>query len=289
MKVTIAIPNFNGSALLKANLPNIIASGADEILIIDDKSLDDSISVLTSEFPKVRLLENKKNLGFILTVNKLFEEATGNIVILLNNDIWVEKDFIPPLIKHFSNKNVFAVNCHEKGESWAATFWKNGFYEIKRGEDVKGCHRSAWASGGSTAVRKEIWLKLGGFDPIFHPGYWEDIDISSRALKAGYEILWEPKSLIEHHHGTTMKKVFKQKYITWVQQRNQLLFIWKNIKDPKLVREHRWNLLKRLLGGVGFGYWIPFLWAVLRSFRVKDSSAVSERSDLEVINYASEV
>lgn len=284
MKITIAIPNFNGRKLLENNLPNIVSSGADQILIIDDGSSDNSVEFLKQVFPSIDLLVNDRNLGFIPSVNKLFEEAIGDIVVLLNNDVWVEKDFLKSLTKHFENSKVFAVNLHEKGEGPAVAFWEDGFFEYKRGEEKNVIQKSSWASGGSAAFKKRIWQKLGGFDNFFAPFYWEDTDLSFRALKTGFEILWEPDSKVKHEHETTIKKSFNKRYISWVKQRNQMLFIWKNIHDPKLLSEHRNNLTKRLFS-FKLGYWIPYLWALWKSFSINKSNG-NVRSDLETINYA---
>lgn len=285
MTVTIAIPNYNGEKLLPVNLPNILAAGADEVLVNDDASKDSSIRIIQENFPEVKLLTNSQNKGFIHSVNKLFKEASGEIVVLLNNDVLVEKNFLEPMIKHFSNKKTFAVNCHEEGSGWGKAQWKNGFYEFIETKEDNRVHKSAWASGGSAAFNKKIWQELGGFDPLLAPFYWEDVDLSFRALKAGFEIFWEPESVVYHEHGTTIGKSHSGKFVTRVQQRNQLLFIWKNITDKRLLADHRYGLIKRLLGGLGLGYWIPFWWALSKRGEVKRNSK-DERSDLEVINYA---
>lgn len=285
MRVTIAIPNYNGEKLLPQNLPHILESGADEVLINDDGSLDESVRIIQENFPRVKLLINQQNKGFIPSVNKLFNEARGEIVVLLNNDVLVDKNFLKPLLKHFDNKKIFAVNCHEKGQGWGKGSWKDGFYEFIKTEEENQVHQSAWASGGSAAFNKEIWTFLGGFDPLFAPFYWEDVDLGFRALKAGFEILWEPKARVSHKHGTTISKSYPNKFVTRVQQRNQLLFIWKNITNKNLLAEHRVNLIKRLLGGLGIGYWVPFWWALGKKSEIKKTSS-GARSDLEVINYA---
>lgn len=296
MKITIAIPNYNGRDLLEKNLPNIIQSGADEVLVIDDGSTDESLELLSKlkiqnvfqtayGRTKFKILENKKNLGFIPSVNKLFKEATGEIVVLLNNDVFVEANFLNPLLGHFEGKNVFAVNCHEKGEGPSISFWKNGFFEYKRGEEKNIVQKSAWASGGSAAFLKEIWQELGGFDDLFAPFYFEDTDISFRALKLGYKILWEPKSEVWHQHETTISKTVSKRYKNWVVERNLLLFIWKNITDKKLLTDHKINLFKRLFTFSKLGYWIPFIWALaLMSTEKRDRKYIL--SDKEVINYA---
>ncbi len=286
MKTSIVIPNFNGQDLIKKNLPNILEAGADEILVLDDGSKDESVKLLRENFPMVKLLINQKNLGFIPSVNKLFQEAIGDIVVLLNNDVSVKKDFLEFLVKHFEDKSTFAVNCHEKGEGPSVAFWKEGFFEFKRGVEGSSTQKSSWASGGSAAYSKKIWQSLGGLDNLFAPFYWEDLDISFRAIKNGFNIFWEPKARVSHEHETTIGKTFSKRYVNLVKQRNQLLFIWKNITEQNLLQDHSKNLHKRLLGGMGLGYWIPYLWAMLKKSQIKKEVLEKKLSDQEVIDYA---
>lgn len=286
MKISIAIPNYQGRKLLEENLPSIISANADEIIVNDDASKDGSVEFIKKNYPQVKLLTNDKNQRFIYSVNKLVNEAVGDIVVLLNNDVKVSKNFLEPLLEHFKNEKVFAVNCHEEGEGYAKAYWKDGFFEFQRGKEEKSFYKSSWASGGSAAYRKSVWQRLGGFDPMFKPGYWEDIDLSYRALKVGYDVLWEPDAKVWHSHGTTFSKIFNKRKINWIQQRNQLLFIWKNIEDKELVSEHRKGLIKRLFGGMGFGYWIPFLWALSIVNKQKPQNNLKNvRTDMEAIEY----
>ena len=98
---------------------------------------------------------------------------------------------------------------------------------------------TAWVSGGSGAFRKSLWKELGGMDEMFNPFYWEDIDLSFRAVKAGYRIFFEPNSVVVHEHG---KGIIKQEYspfqVKTITYRNQFIFIWKNLSDPKDLIEH---------------------------------------------------
>src|SRR3989344_2900127 len=107
MKVTIAIPNFNGEKLLEKNLPNILESGVDEVIVLDDGSGDKSLELLskfTIDNGQLRIIKHGKNKGFIPSVNELVKNAAGELVVLLNNDVWVERDFLKPLTKHFEKK-----------------------------------------------------------------------------------------------------------------------------------------------------------------------------------------
>lgn len=249
MKVSIIIPNYNGAELLEKNLPFVFEAasayrnGEVEVIIVDDASNDSSVEVL-KQFD-VKVIINEKNLGFSSTVNRGVKEATGNIVVLLNTDVRPEKNFLDPLLKHFSDPNVFAVGCLDKSIEGKKTVlrgrglgsFKRGFLVHRRGEVNK--NDTLWVSGGSGAFKKDVWLKLGGFDPLYKPFYWEDIDLSYRALKSGYKILFEPKSVVVHEHEAgSIRKHYQNFKIKIVSYRNQFIFVWKNITDPQLKILH---------------------------------------------------
>lgn len=261
MTTSIVIPNWNGRSLLEANLPAVLAAGADEVIVVDDSSTDQSAALVRANFPQVKLVVHGQNMGFSQSVNDGVQAASGQIVVLLNSDVSPHASFLPPLIKHFYDQQVFAVSAHEPGASWAKGMWQNGFLEHQPGKEVDQLHISFWASGGSAAFSKDKFLQLGGMDLLYKPFYFEDIDLSYRAAKRDWKILWEPESLVEHQHEATIGKYFSRSYIDFVSQRNQLIFIWKNITDKKMFSEHQTALARRL---ARLGYWRPFLAALAK-------------------------
>jgi len=260
MAFSIIIPNWNGEKLLKKNLPAVFQSKAKEVIVVDNGSQDGSVAllkILQKQYPQLKVVFNQKNLGFAKAVNQGVKAAKGEIVVLLNNDVVPKEDFLKPLVKDFEEEKVFAVSLNEPQWSWAKGKWIKGFVEHEVGPKTEKPHLSFWANGGSGAFRKSIWLKLGGLDEIFAPFYWEDIDLSYRAWKRGYKILWEPQSIVHHQHETTVSSHFSQKDIDLIAQRNQLLFIWKNITDFRMLFIHKMFLWKKLLTKPG--YFRPFL------------------------------
>lgn len=261
MKISIIIPNYNGENLLRKNLPKVIEAAnfwekeknyKAEIIVVDDCSTDKSVesikhyvSSIKNKNIKLKLVENDKNAGFSLTVNRGVKEADGEIVILLNTDVAPEKDFLAPLLEHFQNEKVFAVGCLDKSvENGKIVLrgrgigrWQRGFLVHSRGEVDK--QNTLWVSGGSGAFKKAIWEKLGGFSELYKPFYWEDIDLSYRALKSGYKILFEPKSIVVHKHEEgVIKKIYSPFQIKTVAYRNQFIFVWHNATDLDLQFFH---------------------------------------------------
>lgn len=244
--VTIVIPNWNGRALLEKHLPRVLdaADGA-EVIVVDDASDDDSVAFVKKSFPEITIVEKKAHDGFSGTVNAGVIKATTDVVVLLNTDTSPRKNFLPHLLSHFENAGVFAVGCmdisHEgentvkrgRGLAW----WRKGYFVHSRGEVDR--NDTAWVSGGSAAFRRNMWTKLGGMDEIYNPFYWEDIDLSYRALKAGYTLVFEPKSVVDHFHEEgKIKKNFSSFQVKTTAYRNQFIFIWKNLSDISLWVEH---------------------------------------------------
>ncbi|MBM3208986.1 glycosyltransferase family 2 protein [Candidatus Shapirobacteria bacterium] len=264
MDFSIVIPNWNGEKLLRKNLPKVLAAHANEVVVVDDGSTDGSTEFLKKISPKeakLRILGLKKNYGFVYACNLGMKEARSEAVVLLNNDVIPQEDFLRYISSHFQDPNLFAVSLHEPNWSWAKIEWKRGFFDHSPGIKSRVAHVSGWASGGSAVFRKSIWEKLGGFDQIYHPFYWEDIDLSYRAWKRGYKIIWEPKAIVHHEHEQTVSR-FSPDYVRRISERNQLLFIWKNISDPKMILEHKFFLGRRLMFYPG--YWRPFLAALAK-------------------------
>ena len=266
MKVSIVIPTFNGKDFLQENLPCLKESltvypYGSEILIVDNGSTDNTVNFLAQYYPDIRLLKNQTNKGFGPAVNRGVKEAKHDIVLLLNNDIRVERDFIEPLTRHFEDTAIFAVVSKSivdvGGRKINESVTIPGFVDgclfshqplvhdpsLKIEKTCTNLH----ASGGFGAFNRKKFLELGGFDNIYHPFYYEDIDLSYQAWKRGWQVLYEPRSVVYHRsHGTT-RRVATEKFINRIEQRNKFLFTWKNISDLKFLAKHLRGLVKILL------------------------------------------
>lgn len=255
MTLSVVVPNWNGEKLLRKNLPQVFKIGAGEVIVVEDASTDNSLGVL-QEFEKenacLNVVINKENLGFAKSVNKGVAIATGEIVMLLNTDVQPLPGLIKSVIPHFGDEKVFGVSLSERDFSWGRGMWRNGYVEHEPGVRENKTHETFWVSGGSGVIRKSIWDELEGFDESFAPFYWEDLDISYRAAKRGYKLLWDPKAQVLHEHEGTIGKYFPRSYINFIQERNQLIFIWKNITSHKMIKEHAFGLIHRVFNAPGY-------------------------------------
>lgn len=257
-QVSVVIPNFNGRGIMEKNLPKLVTAwnnpknSIKEVIIVDDASWDESAAFLKKNYSQITLIVHKKNRGFSATVNTGARASSGEFLLLLNTDVIPEENFLEKVFPDFKDPKVFAVSLHEKGFSWAKGFFKDGYIQIEPGEETDKVHSSFWVSGGSGVFRKSMWNKLGGMDEkLLSPFYWEDIDLCYRAAKRGWKNLWEPQGIVVHQYESTISKLSKS-YVQRVRERNQLLFHWKNLHSPILIKKHILAVLTRSVKHPGY-------------------------------------
>lgn len=312
MNVSIIIPNYNGEKILSQNLSFVLDAVKDyshgnvEIIIPDDPSTDNSKVVIQNFIAGIKEKhiigktvenKNKSNAGFSKNVNRGVSIATGDILILLNSDVAPHKNFLKPLLSHFTNPKVFAVGCLDESIENGKVVprgrgigrWSRGFLTHSEGKLDK--QNTLWVSCGSGAFRRSIWDDLGGLDELFNPFYWEDIDISYRALKGGYETLFEHLSIVTHNHELgAIKTKYKSAYIRKIAYRNQFMFIWKNITQTSLLLSHIVWLPYHLIKAIARHDWefiSGFILAFVRIPQVIQSKYLSKveniRTDRDIL------
>ena len=278
--IDIIIPNWNGKALLEGNLPHVQAAceplptPQKRIVVIDDGSTDESVEFLRSTYPDIILIINERNIGFHRSVNKAAAASAADIVLLLNSDMEPHPESIFHLYKHFFHKDhIFAAS----GKIYSADkktflygnrggiFTKGHFILTEKPEDASS--QTLFACGGGGAFDRQLFLELGGFDTLFYPFYYEEQDLSYRALKRGFHIHYEPASIMYHQVQATIGKKLKRTRIRLISARNNYLFIIKNITDPvwtlHFILCTPLGIVKSLLHG-NLRFLIAFLMAIPR-------------------------
>jgi GT2 family glycosyltransferase len=273
--VSIVIPNWNGEKVIVKCLDSLrqasrFYNGRIEIIVIDDESKDKSPDIIKTNYPEVRLIINEKNIGFGETASRGIKESKNNIVILLNNDVEVETCFISPLVSHFEDSSVFAVSCrsffHDRNtfnEGRKQPEFVRGFIRFPASSnrepskeliDKTRIFYSFYAVGGHCAYSREKFLSLEGFSALYHPFYWEDVDICYRAWKRGWTTVYEPKSIVYHGPHGTIKEKHRKRYVRIIMNRNRMLLVWRNCAPGTILVHH----------------FIPMLWKVLTYFFILD-------------------
>lgn len=272
--ISIVIPHYKGKEKLYANLKHNLPFFKEcEIIVVNDYPDIPLKEEMNRLFPEVVLVENEKNLGFAGAVVVGIKHSKNQYIFLLNNDVLLKDDSFKSALLHFKErKDLFAVSFKqvEKDETHVGRnkiYWSHGFFRHSKGDP--GTHGiNGWAEGGSMVFEKKKYEAIHGFDTLFSPFYWEDIDLSYRAWKAGYTIYFDSHVLVEHHHESTIATYFQKSRINTIAYRNQLITIWKNISDLKYVGEHIMYLIKNLIvyPFKGHGEFVKGFWMALLIF-----------------------
>lgn len=221
--VSILIPAFNHSATTDACLAAVAETlppdFRGEILVIDDASSDDTPLMLSrwlARDSRVRVLRNEANLGFLDSCNRAAEEASGEILVFLNNDTLPRPGWLPPLLR-------VLTGIPRAGAVGGKLLYPDGTLQEAGGiifNDASGCNvgrgdaspdRPAYnmlrevdyCSGALLATPRDLFLSLGGFDRRFRPAYYEDTDYCFTLWDRGYRVFYQPESEIVHLEGVT--------------------------------------------------------------------------------------
>jgi GT2 family glycosyltransferase len=283
MRASLLILNFNGLRLLQGCFDTLGAATDNgrrhDVFLIDNGSTDESVSYTEQRYPWVRHIRSPRN-AFLFTYNDVVKSLDTEAVLLLNNDILVEPDFIEPLLRHLEDPEVFAVNSRvltgdrvtSQGSRTSGGFHR-GLWWYHQLCDIDRASTCFFALGGQAAFSRAKYLELGGFDELLWPLYHEDIDLSYRAWRRGWRVLYEPQSVLYHLGGQTSSTAYKRKELRRIVTQNTFLLQWKNIDDPQMRREHFKWLPVRLARALATGD-TPFLQGFYSAMRKRKAAAI---------------
>lgn len=266
VRASLIIPSYNGRALLERNLPGVLEAtvsaglspGQCQVIVADDGSDDGTVPWLERRWgDRLRALPGEGHAGFIGTVNRAVDRARGEAVVLLNNDVEVEPGFLPPLLDALDERTFAATSRsltdrgHNEGLS-AAFFEQGDLAVVQPGVEIQAPMHDRrctnfHASGGFSAFNRARWLELGGLDPIYHPFYWEDVDLCYRAWRRGWRCVYVPESRVRHQPHSTISLYHDEEQVKRTYQRNKHTFMLKNITAPEYFAAYARRLGRDLL------------------------------------------
>lgn len=272
MKVAIIILNWNGQKLMEEFLPSVVKHTPPEkaeIIVADNGSTDDSITMLKERFPSVRLILLDKNHGFAEGYNKAIAQVDSEYTVLLNSDVEVTANWLEAPIKAMdADPNIAGVQPKILAQRNKAFFEYAGAaggrmdrygYPFCRGRILNVVEKDEgqydtptdvfWASGACLFIRTDIYKKEGGLDANFF-AHQEEIDLCWRLRARGYRLLCIPQSTIYHVGGGTLHTESPRK--TFLNFRNNLLMIYKNMPEKELSTVMRRRFLLDYLAALKF-------------------------------------
>lgn len=256
--VCLAILNYNGQKHLEYLLPTACAAakiypGHCSVLVLDNRSPNRDVEWVKRGFPSVRVMVAPEN-DFLFSYNWLLPQLSEEVVVLLNNDLRLDEQFLEPLLRHFQSADVFAVSAssydwegEERTIGPARLIFRNGLYGWHyEPQNQKLCH-TLFTSGGFMAVDRRKFMELGGFSRLFHPAYCEDLDLGFRAWRRGWRSIYEPASIVWHREQASWK-VSSAGRPNELNLRHSLLFQWSSLPMERGRLTRYWTLVKLFAG-----------------------------------------
>lgn len=253
-KIAIVILNWNGEKLLRQFLPSVIKfSNGDstELIVADNGSTDDSLVMLASEFPEVKVLDLRQNYGFARGYNEALRLVEADYFVILNSDVevtegWLESPIrlmeadetiaaVQPKILSYHQKTHFEYAGAAGGfiDRFGYPFCRGRIFDVVEVDD--GQYDTItdvfWATGACLFVRTKSFHKAGGFDADFW-AHMEEIDLCWRLKNQGYRIVFTPESTVFHVGGGSLPYDSPQKL--YLNFRNNLWLLYKNLPSNQL-------------------------------------------------------
>ena len=258
-KIAIVILNWNGVDMMRRYLTDMVNYSIVDnavVYVADNASTDDSVEMLRSEYPQVKVILLEKNWGFAEGYNKALSQIEAEYYVLLNSDVKVTHHWLQPLVE-FMDAHSDVAACQPKllsiidTDSFEYAGACGGFidlygYPFCRGrvfntiERDKGQYDTAmpilWATGACMMIRSSEYWNAGGFDGRFF-AHNEEIDLCWRLRLLGRKVYCIPDSAVFHLGGGTLPKSNPMK--TYLNFRNNLTMLYKNLPDRELRKVMR--------------------------------------------------
>jgi GT2 family glycosyltransferase len=224
-ELSVILVNFNDRQNLETclhTLFEVVRREETEILVVDNASSDGSPEMVRRRFPRTRLIENKKNVGFARANNQGLMQTEGPLVLFLNTDAKVNAGALELLMEEMLNnpqaggvgpalkkrKDSYQVSFGRKVDFFYAFFQKavlNPYYTWRLKSDSKK-REVGWLSAACLLIRREAVEEAGFFDERFFL-YFEDIDLCYRMRGKGWKLFFLPRARMSHAGGTSTSSV----------------------------------------------------------------------------------
>ncbi len=281
--ISILIVSFNTRDVLRECLASVLAATGSldvETIIVDNCSRDGSAAMVREEFPWVKLIEARENLGFGRANNLAFEAARGRYVVLLNSDAFLCPDTLTlSLEKMEADASVGLASGRLVGRDGvlqpsarmfpspmrqflvisglADKYPKSRFFgqADRTWADPMQAAEVDWVPGAYSIIPAAILHKHGFFDPRFFL-YYEEVDLCLRIKTAGYKVMYWPEIKVVHVGGESSRSITTLE----MSQSGAQLVLWRMRSTLLYYRKHK--------GSLAFAMrWLEELWCRLRAWR----------------------
>jgi GT2 family glycosyltransferase len=264
LRISIIILNWNGKkdtlecleSVQQIDYPNY------QIVVVDNGSIDGSVSAIRESFSHIHIIENQANLGFAAGNNVGIEYAVSegaDYIFLLNNDTTVDSQLLREFIKaseKYPDAGILGAQIYiykdpkkiwYAGAKWLpeqAQFIHLGIGEVDSGENWQEIRETEYICGCALLIKTEVVKKIGVLDPRYFL-IWEETDWCYRARQAGYRCLVVPNAKVWHKISASFSGGNQSHHAQYFWWRNRFLWIEKNINFPASLKLY-WVILKEI-------------------------------------------
>ncbi len=294
--VSAIIPTWNRADLLHSILANLGAQTRppDQVIVVDNGSTD-ATQLVAREF-QVDLALFPENRGFAEAVNEGIRRAKGEWLLILNNDVILEPEWLERLLASAEQENAsFAAgkllqkdDLRKLDGTWdlvsrAAYAWRCGWG--RRDSAVWSTRRKiSFAPMTAALFHRQVFEKIGLLETRFQ-SYYEDVDFGIRCVMAGLQGIYEPAAVAMHMGKCTFGK--RSQKVMFLTARNQVLLLAKHY-PARTLRRFAWPILVgqmlALAAAAKHGYLLSAVlgkWEGLRQWRVFRGQSSETRESVE--------
>jgi GT2 family glycosyltransferase len=288
--ISVIVLAWNGEEFLDASLSALLGQEYTpfEIIAVDNCSSDQSLAVLRRYEGRIRLIQNDYNFGFAGGNNIGIKTASGEIVVLLNQDVIVQPGWLQAIADTFAADPVIGiVGCKSlypdgKTLQHAGAWLRAGdafAYHKGQGEIDTGQHEvlydAQYVTGAAFAIHRRVLEQLGGLDPLFYPAFYEEADYCFQARNLEFRVVYQPRAVVYHHETTTLPAQSYRRIAAF--QRNRVRLILRHW-DAKALAE----FVETEQKAIAEGQWIDDMVARSRAYwdnRVRLAEIVHARRE----------
>lgn len=244
LRVSVIVLAWNGEAFLEACLTSVREQDYPgvELIVVDNASTDDSVRIAERHCPPAHLIRNSANLGYAGGNNVGLRQASGDVVLLLNQDVQLRPGCVRAFAQAFERaqtgivggKAYFPDGRVQHAGGWIE--WPSG---LAHHHGYQAVDQGQWSeprpvefvTGAALAIRRAVMERVGLLDEGFWPGYFEDVDYCLRAARAGFEIWFAPEAALVHAESPSTDQARRSRFY----QSGRLRLVLKHLSPDRFL------------------------------------------------------
>jgi glycosyltransferase involved in cell wall biosynthesis len=259
MFFSVIIPSYNSKRTLPRTVDNVLNSSYKnfEVIIVDDAS-DEKVEGYISAGDNIKIIRNNSQKGPAYARNLGAHEANGDILFFLDSDIYIKEHTLSRVKEDFEEKGIDGVTGIYDLRIPYDDFLSNYFnLRIRKGylnmsENTEACNAAIFA------VKKDVFAKVGEFNPGYKTASIEDIEFGIRFVSRGYKMMLDKELSVIHDKKMTLKSILKNDF---VRPTDRVVFVLnlKGAKDVFKKKRFSYVSLSQLVATI----LTPFFWVTL--------------------------